>query len=119
ISQGLAWSSTVIMKIDLAGPERRGLAMGLNEFAGYGAVALSALATGYLAARFGLRPEPFYLGIAFVLIGLSLSVLVVRETHGHAHTEGRASASIAVSQREIFLRTSFTDRELSSVSQAG
>src|SRR6185369_1508537 len=68
ISQGLTWSTTVIMKIDLAGPARRGFAMGLNEFAGYGAVALSALATGYIAATYGLRPEPFYLGVAFVAL---------------------------------------------------
>jgi MFS family permease len=68
VSQGLTWSTTVIMKIDLAGPERRGLAMGLNEFAGYLAVALSALATGYVASRWGLRPEPFYLGVGFVLV---------------------------------------------------
>jgi MFS family permease len=81
ISQGLTWSTTVIMKIDLAGPERRGLAMGLNEFAGYGAVALSALATGYIASAYGLRPEPFYLGVAYVAVGLGLSALV-RDTHG-------------------------------------
>jgi len=81
VSQGLTWSTTVIMKIDLAGPERRGLAMGLNEFAGYGAVALSALATGYVAASYGLRPQPFYLGVGFAVIGLLLSVLMVRETH--------------------------------------
>jgi MFS family permease len=121
ISQGLTWSTTVIMKIDLAGPARRGFAMGLNEFAGYGAVALSALATGYIAATYGLRPEPFYLGVAFVAIGLVLSAFVVRETHGHARheaTRGGAPAA-ALSQREVFMRTSFTDRELSSVSQAG
>src|SRR5687768_16682732 len=80
VSQGLTWSTTVIMKIDLVGSKHRGLAMGLNESAGYLSVALSALATGYLAARHGLRPEPFYLGLGFVAIGLALSVLVVRET---------------------------------------
>jgi MFS family permease len=119
-SQGLTWSTTVIMKIDLAGPEQRGLAMGLNEFAGYFAVAGSALATGHLAAVYGLRPQPFYLGIAFAAIGLLLSALLVRETHGHAHHEAskRTEAS-PMSQREIFVRTSFSDRELSSVSQAG
>ncbi len=73
VSQGLTWSTTVIMKIDLAGPQKRGLAMGLNEFAGYFAVAGSALATGYIAARYGLRPEPFYLGVVFVAAGLLLS----------------------------------------------
>ncbi len=123
MSQGLTWSTTVIMKIDLAGPNRRGLAMGLNEFAGYGAVALSALATGYIAARYGLRPQPFYLGVAFALIGLLLSVILVRETHGHARHEAknhRTSVHAAtLSQREIFLRTSFTDPNLSSISQAG
>jgi MFS family permease len=119
VSQGLTWSTTVIMKIDLTGPEQRGLAMGLNEFAGYGALALSALATGYIAAHHGLRPQPFYLGVGFAAIGLALSALVVRETHGHARHEARSQAAVALSQREIFLRTSFSDRDLSSVSQAG
>jgi MFS family permease len=123
VSQGLTWSTTVIMKIDLAGPERRGLAMGLNEFAGYGAVALSALATGYVAAAYGLRPEPFYLGIGFAASGLVLSALLVRETQGHAYHEARnhptALPAGGLSQREIFLRTSFRDRNLSSISQAG
>jgi MFS family permease len=122
ISQGLTWSTTVIMKIDLAGPARRGFAMGLNEFAGYGAVALSALATGYIASAYRLRPEPFYLGIGFVVIGLVLSVVLVRETHAHARHEAKnhaAPPASAPSQREIFIRTSFTDRELSSISQAG
>jgi MFS family permease len=120
VSQGLTWSTTVIMKIDLAGPERRGLAMGLNEFAGYLAVALSALATGHVAAAYGLRPQPFFLGVAFVLVGLGLSTVLVRETHGHARYEARNQAAHAMpSQRQVFVRTSFTDRELSSVSQAG
>jgi MFS family permease len=121
VSQGLTWSTTVIMKIDLAGPERRGLAMGLNEFAGYLAVALSALATGHLAAAYGLRPQPFYLGVAFVLVGLGLSAVLVRETHGHARHEAQNQPprEPALSQRQVFVRTSFTDRELSSVSQAG
>lgn len=123
VSQGLTWSTTVIMKIDLAGPADRGLAMGLNEFAGYFAVAASALATGYIAARYGLRPEPFYLGVAFVAIGLLLSVFLVRETHHHVAAEsllhGRLPASGGPTQREIFWRTSLTDRNLSSVSQAG
>lgn len=123
VSQGLTWSTTVIMKIDLVGAERRGFAMGLNEFAGYGAVALSALATGYVAAVYGLRPQPFYLGVAFALIGLLLSILLVRETHGHARHEAKnhseAMHPATLSQRDIFLRTSFTDPNLSSVSQAG
>ncbi len=122
ISQGLTWSTTVIMKIDLAGPARRGFAMGLNEFAGYGAVAISALATGYIASTYGLRPEPFYLGIAFAGLGLVLSVVLVRETHAHAHHEAKnhaAPAAGAPPQREIFVRTSFRERDLSSISQAG
>lgn len=122
ISQGLTWSTTVIMKIDLVGPRRRGLAMGLNEFAGYVAVAGSAMATGYIAARYGLRPQPFYLGVVFVAAGLLLSLLAVRETRGHVAVETRlhgAADADAPSQREIFWRTSLRDRELSSVSQAG
>jgi MFS family permease len=123
VSQGLTWSTTVIMKIDLAGPRNRGLAMGLNEFAGYFAVAGSALATGYIAARYGLRPEPFYLGVAFVAAGLLLSVLLVRETTHHAAHEAQLQGALAddaqPDPREVFLRTSFTDRNLSSVSQAG
>ena len=121
VSQGLTWSTTVIMKIDLAGPMRRGFAMGLNESAGYGALAISALATGYVAATYGLRPEPFYLGVGFAVIGLALSVVLVRDTHAHARHEAKnhAAPSQAMSQREIFFRTSFRDRELSSISQAG
>jgi MFS family permease len=120
-SQGLTWSTTVIMKIDLVGPARRGLAMGLNEFAGYVAVALSALATGYVAARYGLRPQPFYLGVAFVGAGLLLSVVAVRETRGHVDLEAATATPEGdrPSQGQIFLRTSFTDRNLSAVSQAG
>lgn len=122
VSQGLTWSTTVIMKIDLAGPHKRGLAMGLNEFAGYFAVAASALATGYIAAHYGLRPEPFYLGVAFAVIGLLLSVLAVRETSHHVAAEAKlhhTSVDSGPTQREIFWRTSLTDKELSSVSQAG
>ncbi len=120
VSQGLTWSTTVIMKIDLAGPARRGFAMGLNEFAGYGAVAISALATGYIASAYGLRPEPFYLGVVYVALGLGLSI-VVRETHGHARKEAKDHPGDGgvLSQRELFMRTSFTDRNLSSISQAG
>jgi MFS family permease len=123
VSQGLSWSTTVIMKIDLAGPKNRGLAMGLNEFAGYFAVAGSALATGFIAGRYGLRPEPFYLGIGFVAAGLLLSALLVRETRHHVAVEsklhGDLSPEAAPSQREIFWRTTLIDRNLSSVSQAG
>ncbi len=123
ISQGLTWSTTVIMKIDLAGPKNRGTAMGFNEFAGYFAVAGAALATGYIASIYGLRPEPFYLGIGFVIAGLALSVFLVRETLGHARLEAELAGIPAgeelPSQREIFWRTSIKDRNLSSVSQAG
>jgi MFS family permease len=123
VNQGLTWSTTVIMKIDLAGPARRGLAMGLNEAAGYGALAVTALATGYLAARYGLRPAPFYLGIGYAVLGLIASVLLVRETHHHARAEARHHGDHPVGAdltgRAIFTRTSFTDPALSSASQAG
>lgn len=122
ISQGLTWSTTVIMKIDLAGPKNRGMAMGLNEFAGYFAVALSALATGFIAAEYGLRPQPFYLGIGFVVLGTLLSIFAVKETHHHVAHESKiagAPAHDTLTQKQIFARTSLTDRELSSVSQAG
>jgi MFS family permease len=109
------------MKIDLVGPRQRGFAMGLNEFAGYVAVAGSALLTGLIAARYGLRPQPFYLGVVFVAVGLLLSVLLVRETRQHVAVESEAQGeSVSIpGQREIFLRTSFRDRDLSSISQAG
>ncbi|MCG5072362.1 MFS transporter [Paraburkholderia tagetis] len=123
VSQGLTWSTTVIMKIDLVGPRQRGLAMGLNEFSGYAAVAASALATGWLAARFGLRPQPFYLGVVYVAAGLLLSALLVRETRHHVAHELRAHHGAendgVLTPSEIFRRTSFTDHNLSSVSQAG
>ncbi len=123
VSQGLTWSTTVIMKIDLAGPKQRGLAMGLNEFAGYFAVAAAALATGYIASVWGLRPQPFYLGVGFVAVGLLLSAFIVRETRHHADYEatlaGVPTAGALPNQREIFWRTTLLDRNLSSVSQAG
>jgi MFS family permease len=121
VSQGLTWSTTVIMKVDLAGPKSRGLAMGLNEFSGYLAVAGAALLTGALAARYGLRPEPFYPGVVFVAAGLVLSAFVVRETAGHAAHEStlQGEAVSALTPKEVFWRTSLFDRNLSSVSQAG
>ena len=127
VSQGLTWSTTVIMKIDLAGPQDRGLAMGLNEFAGYVAVAGSALATGFIAAEVGLRPEPFALGVGFVAVGAALSVFAVRETSHHVDRESELarppasahSPESVLSPREVVARTSFTDPDLSSVSQAG
>ncbi len=125
VNQGLTWSTTVIMKIDLVGPARRGFAMGLNEAAGYGAVAITALATGFIAARYGLRPEPFFLGVAYAGLGLGLSSLFVRETRGHArheaamHTPTNAALHGELSTREVFALTSFTEPALSSCSQAG
>ena len=123
VSQGLTWSTTVIMKIDLVGPTQRGLAMGLNEFAGYLAVAASALATGWIGAVHGLRPEPFYLGVIFVVVGLGLSVAVVRDTTQHVAHESTSAAgapqSAALTPRQVFWRTTLVDRNLSSVSQAG
>jgi MFS family permease len=123
INQGLCWSTTIIMKIDLVGPARRGLAMGLNEFAGYVALSLAALASGYLAATYALRPQPFYLGIAFAVAGLLLSVLFVRESHGHAQHEaqlvGRAADTRQPSFAHILLLTSWKDRALFASSQAG
>ena len=121
INQGLCWSTTVIMKIDLVGPERRGLAMGLNEFAGYVAVSLAALATGYLAAAHGLRPAPFYPGIAFALIGLGLSAFAVRDTAEFAQLEARQAGGPAPARSfgQILLLTSWRDRTLFAASQAG
>ncbi|HEX2754522.1 MAG TPA: MFS transporter, partial [Candidatus Limnocylindrales bacterium] len=120
INQGLAWSSTVIMKIDLVGPARRGLAMGLNEAAGYGAVALTALATGFIAAQAGLRPAPFFLGLAFAGLGLGVSVLFVRETREHVALEAAGKPGKPdLPWRTVFARTSFRDPSLSAASQAG
>jgi MFS family permease len=125
INQGLTWSTTVIMKIDLVGPKRRGLAMGFNEAAGYGAVALTALATGYIAQRSGLRPEPFFLGLAFAGLGLGLSVLFVRETQPFARYEASihpatdGDADDRLTDRQIFVFTSFREKALSSSCQAG
>jgi MFS family permease len=123
VSQGLTWSTTVIMKIDLVGPKQRGLAMGLNEFAGYSALAGSALATGWIAATYGVRPQPFYLGVVFVLIGLMLSAVLVRETRHHASHEsslvGALPAGGVPTAREVFWRTTLIDPNLSSISQAG
>lgn len=125
INQGLTWSTTVIMKIDLAGPKQRGFAMGLNEAAGYGAVAITALATGYIAEQAGLRPEPFFLGIAYVGLGLGISFFFVEETRAHAHHEASNRAATndthkqSLSTKEIFILTSFRDKALSSCSQAG
>jgi MFS family permease len=125
ISQGLTWSTTVVMKIDLVGPSRRGLAMGLNEAAGYGAVAVTALATGYLAQAYGLRPAPFLLGIAFAALGLGLSTVAVKETRDHARLEAATHQARAdglhgtLTNRQVFVQNSFREPALSSASQAG
>lgn len=122
INQGLCWSTTVIMKIDLVGPKQRGLAMGLNEFAGYCAVSLSALATGYLAAAHGLRPAPFVPGLAFAFLGLFLSVFIVRETRTHAQIEAESTQVRGTQDPSfagIFLLTSWRNRNLFSACQAG
>ena len=120
ISQGFTWSTTVIMKIDLVGPERRGLAMGLNEFAGYVALAGAALATGWIATRSGLRPEPFYLGVVFVVLGLGLSAFLIRDTSPHVALESSLMGTETQTRpADIFWRTTLTDRNLSSISQAG
>jgi MFS family permease len=137
VNQGLCWSTTVIMKIDLAGPERRGLAMGLNEAAGYLAVAVTAYLTGLIAARAGLRPEPFFLGLAYAGLGLGLSTLLVRETRGHARLEAQltdagrptdtdaapvrppAASHDRLSTSQVLVTTSFREPALSACSQAG
>ena len=121
VNQGLAWSMTVLMKIDLVGPRGRGLAVGLNEFAGYLAVGLTALATGYLASVYGLRPEPFYLGIGYATLGLLISVFLVRDTTEHVRLEmeQHPPESAPLTFREVFSRTSFKDRHLFACSQAG
>jgi MFS family permease len=121
INQGLAWSMTVLMKIDLVGPRGRGLAVGLNEFAGYLAVGLTAFGTGYLASAYGLRPEPFYLGVGYVIFGLLVSIFLVRETGEHVRLEMQSHApeQSPLSFREVFARTSFKDRNLFTCSQAG
>lgn len=121
INQGLAWSMTVIMKVDLVGPKSRGLAVGLNEFAGYLSVGLTAFLTGYMAERYGLRPEPIYLGIGYAALGLILSTLLVRDTRHHVGLEisGHAVTPEAVGFWQIFRRTSLGDRNLFAASQAG
>jgi MFS family permease len=125
VNQGLAWSVTVLMKIDLVGPRRRGTAMGFNEAAGYGAVALAAWATGYIAEAAGLRPAPFFLGLAFAGLGLGLSALFVRETSGHVieearnHDGGTNGHGASFTPRQVFALSTWGDRSLSATSQAG
>ncbi len=123
ISQGLTWSTTVIMKIDLVGSKQRGLAMGLNEFAGYFAVAVSAYLTGLVASEYGLRPEPFYLGILYLGVGLILSLFLVRETNHFVHHEMKTdNVDQSIPQNKnstLFYQTTFVNKNLSSITQAG
>jgi MFS family permease len=120
-NQGLAWSMTVIMKIDLVGPRGRGLAVGLNEFAGYLAVGVTAFLTGYLASVYGLRPEPFYLGVAYIVLGLLVSLFVVRDTREHVRLEmaEHPPEPSPLGFREVFAKATYGDRNLFACSQAG
>lgn len=117
INQGLTWSSTVIMKIDLVGEKDRGFAMGLNEFSGYIAVALVAFLTSWIASEYGLRPYPFYVGIALIFGGLLTSILFVRDTKGHVVSEAIESKTERLGN--VFWKTTAIDKNLSSVTQAG
>ena len=121
-NQALAWSMTVIMKIDLVGPKRRGLALGLNEFAGYFAVGVTSWVTGYLAAQYGLRPQPFYLGVGIAIVVLLGAMFVVRETHGFARLEATTmgvATGPAPSFGRIFYATSLANVSLFAACQAG
>jgi MFS family permease len=125
LNQGFAWTNLVNAMVDLAGPARRGLAVGLNEWAGYTGLALTALATGFIAQQAGLRPAPFFLGLAYVALGLSLSTILVRETRGHARHEGRERTATtgesghALPLRHVFALVSLRERALSAVSLSG
>ena len=117
ISQGFAWSSTVVMKIDLVGEKNRGLAMGLNEFSGYFAIGLIAFLTGFIANRYGVTPYPFYLGIGISIIGFILSVLWVKDTTVFVHKESETDRKDPL--ENVFVATTFKNKTLSSVTQAG
>lgn len=117
INQGLTWSMAVIMKIDLVGNKKRGLAIGINEFAGYISVGIVAFLTGYIANNYGIRPYPFYLGIAFSIIGLMLSLFFVKDTKLHVTNESLKSDIPLL--KNIFFNTSFTHKSLSGITQAG
>jgi MFS family permease len=121
ISQGFAWSMTVIMKVDLVGPKGRGLAVGLNEFAGYFAVGVTAFLTGWLAGQYGLRPAPIWLGAGYAILGTALSILLVGDTREHVRLEtaNHATQASPITFREVFALTSFGDRNLFAASQAG
>ncbi len=117
INQGLTWSSTVVMKIDLVGDKNRGLAMGINEFAGYFAVGVVAFLTGIIAQRYGVTPYPFYLGIGIAIIGLLLTVFFVKDTRKFVDKEQKSTETNTL--ENVFLETSFKDKTLSSITQAG
>lgn len=117
LNQGFAWSSTVTMKIDLVGDKNRGLAMGINEFAGYISVGLVAFLTGWIAQNYGIRPYPFYIGIAFVGMGLGLSIIFVHDTQGHV--AAAVGESHVPRLKSIFWETTWADRNLGSITQAG
>jgi MFS family permease len=121
ITQGLAWSMTVVMKVDLVGPKSRGLAVGLNEFAGYLSVGLTAFLTGYIAERYRLRPAPFFLGIAYSALGFLCSILLIRDTRGHVALEVSQHGPVppAIGFWEVFRRTSLGNRNLLTACQAG
>jgi len=122
VNQGFAWSMTVVMKVDLVGPRSRGLAVGLNEFAGYLSVGLTAFLAGYIAQHYALRPQPFYLGIGYATLGLILSMLLVRDTRHHVGLEisrHHAPTGETVGFWEVFRRASIGDRNLFAASQAG
>ena len=117
INQGLAWSSTVVMKIDLVGEKDRGLAMGINEFAGYLAVGIMAFLTGWIAANYGLRPYPFYLGIVIAILGLFGSVFLIKDTRKYVAAE--STVSKVAKLKNIFWDVSFRHPNIGSVTQAG
>jgi MFS family permease len=117
INQGLSWSSTVVMKIDLVGQKNRGFAMGLNEFAGYLALAAIAFLTGWIAHEYGLRPYPFYAGIILAVFGLTVSAIFVNDTKRHAMLE--SSSSPIQKLHNVFWETTWKNKNLGSVTQAG
>ncbi len=117
LNQGLAWSMAVIMKIDLVGDKKRGLAVGINEFAGYLSVGIVAFLTGFIANEYGIRPYPFYLGIFFSISGLILTILFLKDTKGHVETES-AQSDIPL-LKNIFVDTTFRHKSLSGITQAG
>jgi MFS family permease len=117
ISQGLTWSSTVVMKIDLVGEKNRGFAMGLNEFAGYFAVGLIAFLTGLVASKYGVTPYPFYIGIAISVLGFLMTLIWVKDTRAFVQTESKTDETEQMTH--VFFETTFKNKTLSSVTQAG